>query len=62
MQLSSSGSCIQWTVAQSNQAGVTMHCAPRCRCNGYGQNGTVACYVNGTLVQTVNLTSYYAWQ
>jgi len=62
VQLSSSGSYVQWTVAQSNQAGVTMRFTLPDASNGYGQNGTVACYVNGTLVQTINLTSYYAWQ
>jgi hypothetical protein len=62
VQLSSSGSYVQWTVAQSNQAGVTMRFTLPDAANGYGQNGTVACYVNGTLVQTINLTSYYAWQ
>jgi hypothetical protein len=53
---------VQWTVAQNNQAGVTMRFTLPDTTNGYGQNGSVACYVNGTLVQTVNLTSYYAWQ
>jgi hypothetical protein len=62
VQLSSSGSYVQWTVAQSNQAGVTMRFTLPDATNGYGQSGTVACYVNGTLVQTINLTSYYAWQ
>jgi hypothetical protein len=62
VQLSSSGSYVQWTMAQSNQAGVTMRFTLPDATNGYGQNGTVACYVNGALVQTINLTSYYAWQ
>jgi len=62
VQLSSSGSYVQWTVAQSNQAGVTMRFTLPDASNGYGQNGTVTCYVNGSPVQTVNLTSYYAWQ
>ena len=62
VQLSSSGSYVQWTVAQNNQAGVTMRFTLPDAANGLGQNGTVGCYVNGTLVQTINLTSYYAWQ
>jgi len=64
VQLSSSGSYVQWTMptTQSSSAGVTMRFTLPDSSNGYGQNGTVACYVNGTLVQTVNLTSYYAWQ
>jgi fibronectin type 3 domain-containing protein len=62
VQLPSSGSYVQWTVAQSNQAGVTMRFTLPDASNGYGENSSVACYVNGSLVQTVNLTSYYAWQ
>jgi fibronectin type 3 domain-containing protein len=62
VQLSSSGAYVQWTMSQSNQGGVTMRFTLPDSSNGYGQNGSVACYVNGTLVQTINLTSYYAWQ
>jgi fibronectin type 3 domain-containing protein len=62
VQLSSSGSYVQWTNTLANQGGVTMRFTLPDSSTGFGQNGTVACYVNGTLVQTLNLTSYYAWQ
>jgi Malectin domain/Carbohydrate binding module (family 6) len=62
VQLSTTTAYVQWTVSQSNQAGVTMRFTLPDAGNGYGQNGSVDCYVNGTKVQTINLTSYYAWQ
>jgi fibronectin type 3 domain-containing protein len=62
VQLSSSGSYVQWTNTLANQGGVTMRFTLPDSSSGFGQNGTVACYVNGNLVQTLNLTSYYAWQ
>jgi hypothetical protein len=62
VQLSTAGAYVQWTVSQSNQAGVAMRFTLPDSANGYGQNGSVDCYVNGTKVQTINLTSYYAWQ
>ncbi|OIQ88781.1 amylopullulanase precursor [mine drainage metagenome] len=62
VELSTSGSYVQWTVSQSNQAGVTMRFTLPDSANGMGQNGSVDCYVNGVKVKTINLTSYYAWQ
>ncbi|MGA3008415.1 MAG: malectin domain-containing carbohydrate-binding protein, partial [Opitutaceae bacterium] len=62
VQLSAAGAYVQWTVSQSNQAGVTMRFTLPDAANGYGQNGSVDCYVNGAKVQTISLTSYYAWQ
>ena len=62
VQLSTAGAYVQWTVSQGNQAGVTMRFTLPDAANGFGQNGSVDCYVNGTKVQTISLTSYYAWQ
>ncbi len=62
VELSSSGSSVQWTVAQDNQAGVTMRFTLPDTSDGMGQSGSVDCYVNNVKVQTVSLTSYYAWQ
>ncbi len=62
VELSSSGAYVQWIVTQSNQAGVAMRFTLPDTADGMGQNGSVDCYVNGIKVQTVNLTSYYAWQ
>jgi len=62
VELPSSGASVQWKVAQSNQAGVTLRFTLPDTADGLGQNGSVDCYVNGVKVQTINLTSYYAWQ
>ncbi|HEY4300120.1 MAG TPA: malectin domain-containing carbohydrate-binding protein [Candidatus Didemnitutus sp.] len=62
VELSATGSYVQWTVAQNNQAGVTMRFTLPDTADGVGQSGSVDCYVNNVKVQTVNLTSYYAWQ
>jgi fibronectin type 3 domain-containing protein len=62
VQLPSSGSYVSFTVNQSNVNGVTMRFTLPDSSTGFGQNSSVSCYVNGTLVQTINLTSYYAWQ
>lgn len=62
VELSSSGSYVQWKSTQSNAGGVTLRFTLPDSANGYGQNGSVDVYVNGAKVKTVNLTSYYAWQ
>ena len=62
VELSTSGAYVQWNVAQSNQAGVTMRFTLPDTADGMGQSGSVDCYVNNVKVQTISLTSYYAWQ
>jgi fibronectin type 3 domain-containing protein len=62
VELSTSGAYVQWHVTQSNQAGVTMRFTLPDTADGMGQSGSVDCYVNGAKVQTIDLTSYYAWQ
>ncbi len=62
VELSTSGAYVQFRVAQSNAAGVTMRFTLPDTSDGMGQSGSVDCYVNGTKVGTINLTSYYAWQ
>jgi len=62
VELSSNGSYVQWKSTQTNVSGVTLRFTLPDSSNGYGQNGTVDVYVNGSKVKTVNLTSYYAWQ
>ena len=65
VELSSSGSSVQWKVAQNNASGVTMRFTLPDTGDGMGQAGSVTCSVttpSGTTTQTINLTSYYAWQ
>ena len=62
VELSSSGSYVQWKSTQTNVSGVTLRFTLPDSASGYGQNGTVDVYVNGSKVKTINLTSYYAWQ
>lgn len=62
VELSTSGAYVQWQVTQNNAAGVTMRFTLPDTSDGMGQSGSVDCYVNNVKVQTINLTSYYAWQ
>jgi fibronectin type 3 domain-containing protein len=62
VELSTSGAYVQWKVTQSNQAGVDMRFTLPDTSDGMGQSGSVDCYVNNVKVQTISLTSYYAWQ
>jgi fibronectin type 3 domain-containing protein len=62
VELSASGAYVQFTNTLANQGGVTMRFTLPDAANGLGQNGSVDCYVNGAKVQSITLTSYYAWQ
>lgn len=65
VELSSSGSSVQWTVGQNNVSGVTMRFTLPDTADGMGQAGSVTFAVTRagvTTTQTINLTSYYAWQ
>lgn len=59
--LPSNGSYVEWTINQGG-AGVDMRFTMPDSSDGMGLNGSLDCYVNGTKVQTINLTSYYSWQ
>ena len=64
VELSSSGSSVQWTVTQNNVAGVTMRFTLP-DSGTAGLTGSVNCIVTRAGVSTtqaVALTSYYAWQ
>lgn len=59
--LPSNGSYVEWTINQGG-AGVDMRFTMPDSSNGMGLNGSLDCYVNGTKVSTIDLTSYYSWQ
>lgn len=59
--LPTNGSYVEWTVNQSG-AGVDMRFTIPDTADGMGLNGSLDCYVNGTKVSTISLTSYYSWQ
>lgn len=61
VELPSSGSYVQWTINQGG-AGANMRFTMPDSADGMGLNGSLDCYVNGTKVQTINLTSYFMYQ
>jgi subtilase family serine protease len=61
VELPSSGSYVQWTINQGG-AGVDMRFTMPDSADGMGLNGSLDCYVNGTKVQTINLSSYFMYQ
>jgi subtilase family serine protease len=61
VELPSSGSYVQWTINQGG-SGVNMRFTMPDSADGMGLNGSLDCYVNGTKVQTINLTSYFMYQ
>ncbi len=61
VELPSNGSYVQWTINQGG-AGVNMRFTMPDSSDGMGLNGSLDCYVNGTKVQTISLTSYYMYQ
>ncbi|MGC7873934.1 glycosyl hydrolase family 28-related protein, partial [Desulfosporosinus sp. SYSU MS00001] len=61
VELPSNGSYVQWTINKGG-AGVNMRFTMPDSSDGMGLNGSLDCYVNGNKVQTINLTSYYAYQ
>ena len=61
--LPSAGSFVEWTVRDGEGGrGVTMRFTMPDSGDGLGLEGSLDVKVNGELVQTVDLTSYYAWQ
>lgn len=59
--LPSNGSYVEWTIGQGG-AGVNMRFTMPDSSNGMGLNGSLDCYVNGTKVSTISLSSYWSWQ
>lgn len=59
--LPSNNSYVEWTMASSG-AGVTMRFTMPDTSNGMGQSGSLDCYVNGSKVSTIALSSYWSWQ
>lgn len=55
------GSYVEWNVTQGG-AGVTMRFTMPDTSDGMGQSGSLDCYVNGTKVSTIGLSSYWSWQ
>lgn len=61
VSLSSNGAYVSWTVAQPSD-GVTLRFTMPDNSTGTGLTGSLNVYVNNVLVQTVNLSSYHAYQ
>lgn len=59
--LPSNGSYVEWTINQGG-AGVNMRFTMPDSSDGMGLNGSLDCYVNGTKVSTISLSSYWSWQ
>jgi hypothetical protein len=58
--LNSTGSSVQWTSREATNTFVVRFSIPDAS-GGDGINATLNLYVNGNLVQPLNLTSHYAW-
>ncbi|MBR3645734.1 MAG: right-handed parallel beta-helix repeat-containing protein, partial [Lachnospiraceae bacterium] len=61
VRLPQNGSYAEWTVNQIAN-GVTMRFTMPDSSDGYGMNGSLDVYVNGTFKKRIDLTSYYMWQ
>jgi len=59
--LPSNGSYVQWTISNGG-SGIDMRFTMPDTSDGMGMNGSLDCYVNGTKVSTINLSSYWSWQ
>lgn len=59
--LPSNGSYVEWTINQGG-AGVDMRFTIPDTSDGMGLSGSLDCYVNGSKVSTINLSSYWSWQ
>ncbi|MGF7144550.1 subtilase family serine protease [Anaerotaenia torta] len=59
--LPGNGSYVEWTIHQGG-AGVNMRFTMPDSSDGMGHNGSLDCYVNGTKVSTISLSSYWSWQ
>jgi hypothetical protein len=60
VNLNATGQYVQWTAAKAANVLVVRYNMPDAASGG-GASGTLSLYVNGTKVQTLNLTSHYAW-
>ena len=61
VNLPGNGAYAEWTM-NSTGKGVTMRFTMPDSNDGMGQNGSVDVYINGNIVKTISLTSYYMWQ
>src|SRR5687767_9215966 len=61
VSLPSNGSYVEWTASASFQ-GVNMRFTMPDNATGTGNIGALALYINGTRIQTINLTSRWAYQ
>ncbi|MBC8061706.1 MAG: discoidin domain-containing protein [Clostridiaceae bacterium] len=59
--LPSNGAYVEWTATQAG-AGVDMRFTMPDKSDGMGLTGSLDCYVNGTKVSTISLSSYWSWQ
>ncbi|ROR27288.1 subtilase family serine protease [Mobilisporobacter senegalensis] len=59
--LPANGSYVEWTIDKGG-AGVNMRFTMPDSSDGMGRNGSLDCYVNGTKVSTISLSSYWSWQ
>ncbi len=60
VNLSATGQYVQWTTTKAANSLVVRYNMPDSGSGG-GASGTLSLYVNGNKVQTLNLTSHYAW-
>lgn len=60
VNLTATGHYVQWTAAKAANTLVVRYNMPDSGSGG-GTTGTLSLYVNGAKVQTLNLTSHYAW-
>lgn len=61
VSLPSNGSYVQWTTSAISQ-GFNLRFSMPDDATGVGLSGALSLYVNGTKAQTINLTSYWAYQ
>ena len=61
VSLPSNGSYVEWTAGTSFQ-GVNLRFTLPDNASGTGNNGSLSLFINGTKVQTINLTSRWAYQ
>jgi cell division septation protein DedD len=61
VRLPSNGSYAEWTMHTEGD-GVCIRFTMPDTSDGMGQNGSLDVYVNGSKVQTIDLTSYFMWQ
>ena len=60
VNLSATGQYVQWAATKAANSLIVRYNLPDSSSGG-GTSGTLSLYVNGTKVQTLNLTSHFAW-